>query len=295
MPNSEPRALHGHIVDLFASDSQLRIVTTNFDRHFTTVATRKYPRRDVFVGPALPLGSDFSGIVYLHGAVDNPRSHLVLTDRDFGRAYLADGWATRFLVDMFRAYTVLFIGYSHEDPVMKYLARSFIGGVKRFALTLHDKADHWANLGITPVRFNLRPDPDRYGGIDDGIRQWVVRANMGAFDHKASIERLAANPPPIDPEEIDYLRSVFDDPVNLKFFVDTAERPEWLSWAESEGLLAPVLNAQSSSTTAATGLIAWWIARSFSARHAKAAVTFVQRNVDTLSIEIGRASCRERV
>jgi hypothetical protein len=286
VPRSAPRALHSHIVDLFASDDQLRIVTTNFDRHFTTVVHGKHSHADVFIGPALPLGSDFSGLVYLHGAVQNRRSHLVLTDRDFGRAYLADGWATRFLIEMFRTYTVLFIGYSHEDPVMRYLARSFVGGVKRFALTVPEKADHWANLGITPVRFRLRPEPDEYGGIDDGIRQWVVRANMGAFDHKASIERLAANPPPIDPEEIDYLRSVFDDRVNLGFFIETAERPEWLSWAESEGLLACVVDAPTPTTTGARELLASWIARNFAVTHAKTAVDFVQRHSETLRPEV---------
>ena len=37
---------------------------------------------------------------------------MVLTDADFGRAYLTEGWAQRFLVDVFREFTVLFIGYS---------------------------------------------------------------------------------------------------------------------------------------------------------------------------------------
>src|SRR5688500_15248727 len=60
-------------------------------------------------------------ITYLHGAVQRPSSRLVLTDRDFGQAYLADGWATRFLMEMFREFTVLFVGYSHQDLVMCYL------------------------------------------------------------------------------------------------------------------------------------------------------------------------------
>jgi hypothetical protein len=49
---------------------------------------------------------------------------IVLTDSDFGRAYLTEGWARRFLVDLFRHFTVLFVGYSHSDTVMHYLARA---------------------------------------------------------------------------------------------------------------------------------------------------------------------------
>ena len=40
---------------------------------------------------------------------------MVLTDADFGRAYLTEGWARRFLVELFRSFTVLFVGYSHND------------------------------------------------------------------------------------------------------------------------------------------------------------------------------------
>src|SRR5690554_7670999 len=43
------------------------------------------------------------------------RSGLVITDREFGRAYLTEGWARRFLVALFRKYVVLFVGYSHDD------------------------------------------------------------------------------------------------------------------------------------------------------------------------------------
>ncbi|MGR5939314.1 SIR2 family protein [Bacillus pacificus] len=38
---------------------------------------------------------------------------------------MTEGWARRFLVDLFSNYTVLFVGYSHNDPVMKYLANWF--------------------------------------------------------------------------------------------------------------------------------------------------------------------------
>ena len=63
---------------------------------------------EVFRAPALPLGNDFNGIVHVHGAVSHPGG-MVLTDKDFGRAYLTEGWARRFLVALFRHFTVLFV------------------------------------------------------------------------------------------------------------------------------------------------------------------------------------------
>lgn len=169
---SRPRPLHHALISLFRDESAVRVVTTNFDRHFTTALRGRYPHVDIFTAPALPLGRDWTGLTYLHGAVERERSHLVMTDRDFGQAYLADAWATRFLMTMFEAYVVLFVGYSHADPVMRYLARSFVGGTSRFALTLPDQDDHWTHLGIVPVHFPKRVAPDEYGALDDAIESW---------------------------------------------------------------------------------------------------------------------------
>ncbi|OMC21142.1 hypothetical protein A5736_00585 [Mycobacterium sp. SP-6446] len=57
-----------------------------------------------YLGPALPMGDDFTGIVYIHGRLDQEHRRLVATDEDFGKAYLNDAWAARFLDRMFAAY-----------------------------------------------------------------------------------------------------------------------------------------------------------------------------------------------
>lgn len=288
VPTSLPRDVHHSIVRLFRGPDSLRIVTTNFDRHFTTAATARYSQVDTFIGPALPLGREFAGLVYLHGAAQHPRSHLVLTDRDFGQAYLADGWATRFLMEMFREYSVLFIGYSHQDPVMRYLARSFVGGTKRFSLTPPGQDEFWTTLGISPVHFPLRAGGDRYGAIDAALASWSKRASMGAFDHKARITQLAEAPPPVDPESLDYLRSILKEAVTLKFFVETAGHIEWLRWAEDEGFFAPLLNSAALSA-AEPRMLAYWFAERFAIRHAREAFEFVQRHSPDINPELSRA------
>ena len=68
----------------------------------------------------------WQGLVYLHGLVPatptvEAMNHLVVSSGDFGRAYLNEGWAARFVDNLFRSYTVCFVGYSIEDPVLRYM------------------------------------------------------------------------------------------------------------------------------------------------------------------------------
>jgi hypothetical protein len=104
-----------------------RLVTTNFDNRFQLAGLDLVLNED---GPRLrpPSHEAPPRLVHLHGRIDeHDTGHrdLVLTTRDFGNAYLRHGWAARFVVEMFREFTVLFIGYSLSDPVMRYLMDVF--------------------------------------------------------------------------------------------------------------------------------------------------------------------------
>jgi SIR2-like domain len=74
--------------------SAVRLVTTNFDNHFAAAAAEMWAGEnpEIFAAPALPIGGDFLGLVHLHGSVTtrDPR-RMVLTDVDFGKAYLTEG------------------------------------------------------------------------------------------------------------------------------------------------------------------------------------------------------------
>jgi len=125
LTNTAPTDLHKEIVRLFGDAAKVRVVTTNFDNHFTDAAKEVFPGQTVveYHAPALPLGDDFEGIVYLHGCARIKPLGQVLTDKDFGMAYLTRGWARDFLISLFGKYTVAFVGYSHNDVVVSYLAR----------------------------------------------------------------------------------------------------------------------------------------------------------------------------
>ncbi len=133
--STRPRtlALHRAILRLarLRRHDGLRLVTTNFDDYFEKAAKGLRLRHDRHAGPILPIPrndrmASWRSLVYLHGRLGEvPTEQLVLTSADFGRAYLTDAWAARFVARLFADYTVLFIGYSLNDPVLRYMTDAF--------------------------------------------------------------------------------------------------------------------------------------------------------------------------
>lgn len=133
MPNTDESQTHKSLLALARTRNgtgSTRLVTTNFDRLFELI------RGDCpkYEAPALPLPNDddWDGVVYLHGLLSaNPGQslrQLVVTNGDFGRAYLLDRWASRFVGDILQNYVVCFVGYSMSDPVMHYLIDAIDSG-----------------------------------------------------------------------------------------------------------------------------------------------------------------------
>ena len=124
LSSSADLTLHKAILTLARNaDNNLRLVTTNFDNAFELAGC---PEDEVDSAPKLPVPkrSTWHGLVHLHGRVHPQRpdlDDLVLTSADFGTAYLSEAWASRFVTEIFRHFSVLFVGYSVDDPVMRYL------------------------------------------------------------------------------------------------------------------------------------------------------------------------------
>jgi hypothetical protein len=121
---ADPSDLHRAIVSL----DQRIIVTTNFDKllenawadprirgtHFPQVITRLNPSAFKI------LREGRSYLVKLHGTVDDPES-IVFTQSDYTKhAYI--NWAySSFIETLLTTYTVLFIGFSMNDPALSRL------------------------------------------------------------------------------------------------------------------------------------------------------------------------------
>ena len=122
VPPSAELSVHRALIDLSRNEQGIRLITTNFDDRFVEAGL---DRELVDAAPKLPLPKPhrWSSLVHLHGriALNEDGANLVLTAADFGRAYLTEGWAARFVTELFREFTVVFVGYSVSDPVMSYL------------------------------------------------------------------------------------------------------------------------------------------------------------------------------
>lgn len=110
------RALTTHFALLTlgrSHDGGLKLVTTNFDTLFEDAA-RHYRLSAPTVYHDPPTRLRWDGVVHLHGRMPVQPSaddldQLVLSDGDFGQAYLTHGWAARFVAGLFRDYTLCFV------------------------------------------------------------------------------------------------------------------------------------------------------------------------------------------
>lgn len=150
-----------------------RLITTNFDPLFEKAQDRLRRKSTIKhktpieVAPALspPKPEGWSKLVYLHGKLNHEidDKNLVLTTADFGKAYLLDGWARRVVIELFRHFHVVFIGYSIEDPTMRYL-------VSALAAAREDNEHFKEAYALVP--FGGKDDP---GLQEDALEAWVIK------------------------------------------------------------------------------------------------------------------------
>ena len=227
--NPQPNSLHHNLLGLFAGPAQPRIVTTNFDLLFEEAET--IGASTAYTAPALPPGHRFTGVVHLHGAVNDP-ADMVITLPDISRAYLMEGWALNFLKQMFSEFTVLFVGYSHDDIMMQYLARGMPAldteQHRRFALIPEDERlqAFWKGWGIIPVTFPAGPK-GRYEylpAVTEKLAEFITR---GPSRWKQMIQEIAdSDLAPADPEKHDILIEALNDPrQKLNHFTEVAHTP----------------------------------------------------------------------
>jgi len=263
-----PTDLHRNLLRLYSTAVQVRIVTTNFDLLFEQSARDEFGVvPEVFQAPALPLGQSFNGIVHLHGAISSPEE-MVLTDADFGRAYLTEGWARRFLVDLFQHSTVLFVGYRHEDTIVSYLARALpvSGASRRFALTGEDdNPQRWRVLGVEPICY-AKPHECDHSRLYEGIRRLADIVRRSVLDWQREVTELAMKPPPLGEEEADTIDYALKDPTKARFFAAAARSSEWIGWLDKRKHLDALFTDHDLSERDI--ILAGWLAERYAARSA---------------------------
>ncbi len=269
--NPEPTDLHRDLLRLFKGEAgAVRLVTTNFDLLFEAAANELFGSDPtVFRASALPRGDEFAGIVHVHGDV-TVTTDMVLTDEDFGRAYLTGGWARRFLVALFQNKPVLFVGYSHSDTIMEYLARAIPVSSdipRRFILTDEPHDPKWLRLSIQPIKFPKRNFP----ALDEGVAKLAAAVNRGAADWRDMIrDAVTSKPSALSDEDADILHfglSDADDSLsNVRVFTNYAKTFEWITWLDQRGLLNHLFDE--SEFDEKDSMYAGWIASNFACQDA---------------------------
>lgn len=255
-PGGDPDlSTHEALLDLTRTrDGERRIVTTNFDRLFE----RADESIDYATAPRLPTPKPhkWSGLVYLHGRLgDNPdeNENLVLAAGDFGVAYLTERWASRFVTELFRHYTVVFVGYRVWDPVLRYMVDAFSAeqqrrgddGYSAYAFAAYEE-DHkeevrreWEAKRIKPILYNKERGHYR---LHDTLRRWAEIWGGGLTSKQNLVQSYGEKPPELLSEEkIELVTRALSDPSGApaQTFADMgAEAPiGWLPILWEEGLL----------------------------------------------------------
>jgi hypothetical protein len=204
---TQRRALTTHLALLTLSrdrDGGLKLVTTNFDTLFEDAARRyRLPSPTIYSDPPSRLRWD--GVVHLHGRMPAKPSvdeldQLVLSDGDFGQAYLTQGWAARFVAGLFRDYTLCFVGYSIDDPVLRYMtaAHALDGAKKMFAFAPHesDKAEPtlqaWKDKHVTPILYD---DAAFHRSLHQTLHVWASAYRDGVRGKERLVARYAHRQP----------------------------------------------------------------------------------------------------
>lgn len=290
-PNSSPTPLHEQLVRLFAKPEDVRIVTTNFDPHFKTVLSRAHPNLPVYAAPALPRGGDFHGLVHLHGATSGQACDLVLTDSDFGRAYLTEGWARMFLEQLFARYHVLFVGYSHTDPPVHYIARGMRTEVhpRRFVITPEPEI-RWRGLGISTIPFELGRGRHKFDPLINGVSRWAEVTRGSSFWLEDQVTQLVARPDPVGltDSEANLLEWCVTHNHTAPFFSRNARGLVWVEWLGSRRLLSPFFDPGAKFEHWHQRQLAVWLADQLLSGPADRSFEIIRRQGGRFSREVRR-------
>ena len=213
-----------------------QVVTTNFDLLFQHgESANEIP---TYVPPALPdvaFGMSIEGITYLHGCLDSYTANqnpYVLSSSDFGRAYLSEAWATKFISGLLSHYTVVLVGYSAEDPPMKYLLQGLKrdGAFDQTRLFAFDKGEpmnvkvKWQDKGVTSIAYREHDD------LWQTMKAWADRSDDPRMWRRKVVEAAKRGPREMLSHQrgqvVHTLRSVS----GAKLFAEVRQSPdpEWI-------------------------------------------------------------------
>ena len=236
---------------------KLRLVTTNFDRIFDHLLSKNKPVAPSHSAPFLPIPKKtrWNGLVYLHGLLprnleEDELNRLVITSGDFGLAYLTERWAARFVSELFRNYVVCFVGYSIEDPVLRYMMDAIAADKKlgekspsAYAFGHYEsgnanaKEKEWEAKGVIPILYEVPPGSHDHSKLHATLKQWASIYQLGITGKESLVVNHAITKPAVSTKQDDFVGRMLwalSDPSGLpaKRFADFDPVPS-LSWLDT--------------------------------------------------------------
>jgi hypothetical protein len=218
-----------------------QLVTTNFDLLFE----RADKTIKTHIPPALPdlaSGQSLDGLVYLHGRRATRstggaiRQGLIISSPDFGRAYLADGWATKFVRDLVRRYIIVLLGYSANDPPVRYLleglhSRGDDAAARIYAFdqgTELEVESRWRGRGVTHLAYP-RSDSS-HSALWETLKSWADRADDPAAWFHSVVSRAQSDPKELNAYERGQVAAVISTNHGARLFAEADPPPpaEWM-------------------------------------------------------------------
>lgn len=202
-------------------EGRTRLITTNFDRVFEEVRSAKSLSIPDFKAPLLPVPKKrWDGLVYLHGVLPETLTasdldRLVVSSGDFGLAYLTERWASRFVSELFRNFTVCFVGYSINDPVLRYMmdalaADRLLGESppEMFAFGSFSKgkelerASEWKAKNVTPILYR---EHQHHAYLHKTLHSWAGVYRDGVLGKEQIVVRHALARPSASTKQDDFV------------------------------------------------------------------------------------------
>ena len=198
-PHIKPAPIHQALMRLADRGGTVSIVTTNFELLFEEAIKKSCPAIQTYALGGIPRpgrSDDFSGVFHIHGALDRDparTSDLVVTDQDFGEFYLRRRVVPDFIYDAARLFNLVLVGYSANDPPMRYLLNAVAADGSRFddlkeRFTFVGTSDpdpvgleDWKGRGITPIPYDAVND---HSSLLDTLERW---ASLSAINGKRKI------------------------------------------------------------------------------------------------------------
>jgi SIR2-like domain len=171
----------------------------------------------------IPKNSRWDGLVYLHGllpkdADDSALHRLVLTSGDFGLAYLTERWAARFVSELFRNYVVCFVGYSINDPVLRYMmdalaADRLLGEVTPQAYALgsfksgekDETIIEWEAKGVIPILYESPAGSYAHSALHCTLKVWAETYRDGILGKERIVDECALVHPSASTQQDDFV------------------------------------------------------------------------------------------